>query len=1290
MAQRPQDLAKTLDDFKRIGKGVAIGETFDILGAPADLADAFFSVRKALFPYSDLGEARAAEELAKGIGSEALIKKAGIDIPEMGFNLESAGRVMAPGFLLTKGAIGLKLLSQMMDKTPPPAGGFAMATTGASKIPAPPPTTAEQLMMTTDQTLPSMPEPPKKADVFEDDYLKKDVSLAARISTDNVFYSNLLQEIENIGTGQGELQQIIQTRMPMLETFTTKKGKTAQRPVRDDAGNIMYEQGVTTRIEGIEFPMTGEQILEKFKTLKGGINSRLYKEAEEVGLIRYLELNPKEKFKADGGKEKLYNIASQFTPDIEVNVYKESDQLALDSQIANLKTTAADPTLTQEQKTDLLDQIRNLEGIKRRSRTGMSNKGAQRIDPGGDSVYDVVHTIFGTGSKGNKLLGSSVDRFNSSNTVKKAYQELEDFFKSVGDTASIKELKRSYSEHGFNDAVDGGYFAHTRAVDGFMGFELGANAPKLEDSRFVNELQINQGMTKKRKLIQDSPERTAEVQRNIANQRKRLQDVNDSVTKAGDDFRAGRITQEQRNAIIDLAQIKQREITTVINSLNKALNNKNDIILNSTLMDTQQILKLDKENNLGISTFTEKKVKLQDELKEATRQKDEFLKDYDKLEKLVTPLKEKVFKVDNDLNSAAVSQSLYNMNKSATTRFFDEDIDNPFNNAPLFALGPNSSVQLPANRGPLRDLDEASVKKMDMALPDSIKRYISNRFTQEEAEALVLKGADASARGGLQDSTRTAKQFLVNRKFQFRGDFKDNSLFEFLNRGKDARIIDKELLRDHYQTVDRLIKNKKIDPVQFSEKDRHLADSKALFGGFEAPVTDVKSSLNFAKYIQMKILDNPDYFKDPKNVSKFFKDAYRNHGLELERKYIKASVMKNIVNNNDFRKLVGKDNIKELAQRLETIDQANRKKLNDPTAMPNYFDDERKKIFQDFLTDAELDRTSKAKGSQIIQKIINETVDAYTLQNNSIPIPQNTLNSRLKRTKNTSDYNYGIENVVDFTYTPPKKLLGVIPGARGTVDFKFIDLSPEVQKYAVKKDLFTDVLINEFSKFRNPIIESMAHQERLAGLDKEKLILENRAKDLIEVEIDLKEKLRPFEQRGAVRKLVDKLGDKVPQKVKDSLEETLKHVDPNESFQLAKNPPIQDSQQGLELMVHRMISDAKQEGKRYIIFPKLADYASARSSGDPKKYSFAAGTQQLGSILKKYGDAYFTKERLYSSSSDISPSSTQMIEIGKTRGAPVNEESDLFRIIDLSKIDSDLKVPRFKKGGIFSKFRKVA
>ena len=391
----PQSLGKTLEDTKRIGKGVAIGETFDILGAPADLTDAFFSMRKALFPYSDLGEARAAEELAKGIGSEALIKKAGIDVPEMGFNLESAGRVMAPGFLLTKGAIGLKLLSQMIDKTPPPSGGFAMATTAASKIPDPlPPTPSEQLIstMAASDNLPSTPEPPKRADVFEDDYLKKDVKIGAAISKDGVFFSNLLQEIENIGTGQGELQQLKQTRMPVFEAGKGKKGKPI--PKKDEFGNVIYQEEITTRVEGIEFPMTGAQILEKFENLKGGINNRLYKEAEEVGLIRYLELNPKEKFEAADGKEKLYNIASQFTPELEVNVYKESDQLALDSQISNLKNNASNPNLSQEEKTDLLNQIRNLEQVKRRSNTGMKNKGEQRIDPGGDSIYDVVHTIF--------------------------------------------------------------------------------------------------------------------------------------------------------------------------------------------------------------------------------------------------------------------------------------------------------------------------------------------------------------------------------------------------------------------------------------------------------------------------------------------------------------------------------------------------------------------------------------------------------------------------------------------------------------------------------------------------------------------------------------------------------------------------------------------------------------------------------------------------------------------------------------------------------------------------------
>ena len=75
---KPKSLSETFEEIKDIAKGVGIGESFDLAGAPADITDAFFSARKALFPYSDLGEQKAAEKLAQGIGAEALIKKAGI------------------------------------------------------------------------------------------------------------------------------------------------------------------------------------------------------------------------------------------------------------------------------------------------------------------------------------------------------------------------------------------------------------------------------------------------------------------------------------------------------------------------------------------------------------------------------------------------------------------------------------------------------------------------------------------------------------------------------------------------------------------------------------------------------------------------------------------------------------------------------------------------------------------------------------------------------------------------------------------------------------------------------------------------------------------------------------------------------------------------------------------------------------------------------------------------------------------------------------------------------------
>jgi len=200
MAQEPQGLGKTLSDLKKIGKGVVVGETFDLAGAPADLADAFFSIRKSLFPGSDLGEAKAAEELAKGIGSEALIKKAGVDIPEFGFNLESAGRVAAPGLLLTKGAAGVKLLSKLMDGGPP-SSSFAMAGIDGGSIP-PVPRTSAEILMSENANLPAIIKPKydpgKKYLPKEEVDYQASLAVGADESQQKEIFSPLVLEINQI------------------------------------------------------------------------------------------------------------------------------------------------------------------------------------------------------------------------------------------------------------------------------------------------------------------------------------------------------------------------------------------------------------------------------------------------------------------------------------------------------------------------------------------------------------------------------------------------------------------------------------------------------------------------------------------------------------------------------------------------------------------------------------------------------------------------------------------------------------------------------------------------------------------------------------------------------------------------------------------------------------------------------------------------------------------------------------------------------------------------------------
>ena len=150
----PQGLGKTLEDFKRLGKGLLVGETADILGLPADLTGLYYDVKYGQTP-------AGIQSLIDRYGSEALAKTfMGKDFPEFSFdnigkdeNLESAGRALAPGALLTK-AIATARLASRTNKYPPNngGGGYALATAGGDNLLNPlndvPETVGERLYMT--------------------------------------------------------------------------------------------------------------------------------------------------------------------------------------------------------------------------------------------------------------------------------------------------------------------------------------------------------------------------------------------------------------------------------------------------------------------------------------------------------------------------------------------------------------------------------------------------------------------------------------------------------------------------------------------------------------------------------------------------------------------------------------------------------------------------------------------------------------------------------------------------------------------------------------------------------------------------------------------------------------------------------------------------------------------------------------------------------------------------------------------------------------------------------------
>ena len=187
---------------------------------------------------------------------------------------------------------------------------------------------------------------------------------------------------------------------------------------------------------------------------------------------------------------------------------------------------------------------------------------------------------------------------------------------------------------------------------------------------------------------------------------------------------------------------------------------------------------------------------------------------------------------------------------------------------------------------------------------------------------------------------------------------------------------------DHVGTLENLVKSKKIDPNSFKmfsdfEEKKEFFDE--MLSGKQHRLdmfTKAGTGISYSDYITAKLLDDPMYFMKGTNTKKFFKDSLKNYGQVLEQNVLQDRITMNILTNEEFLKNVGKQNIQEYKARLKDIEaRARTESLETSPA----FNDDVKKIYEDFLTDAEIEYQTTAsvdevkptgKGAKIISKIV--------------------------------------------------------------------------------------------------------------------------------------------------------------------------------------------------------------------------------------------------------------------------------------------------------------------------------
>ena len=1346
----PRTLDQTVDDLSRIGKGLLVGETADILGIPADLVGLYYDMRYGSTP-------KGIESLIDRYGSEALAKKfMGEEFPEFSFenfgkdeNLESAGRMFAPGALLTK-AIASARLAARMGKYPPSngGGGFELATVGGGKldpIDDVPETASEKLFMTrSDDTGGGAAKAQQEEKFFENERPE----IESRLNPDGTIFSNLLNELEKIGDTSSKLSVKKPTMVP--------KRDSNNNLVRDAAGNIIKEPGAP-QIKGIDFTKkpTGAELLAYFKNdldpsfskkfggqglrdMDGsGLSSRLGKEAVESGLIRYLELNPDEVMT----KQKVVNLASLFKPQINITAYSKNEELGLRSEIARLESeiTALIPTIPTTQNIKDAPAIRTkqaeLDALKARQReynthnpwsyAGVQNIKVQDLARGGGALsennQDIIRkdtlTFLFSGNDGQAaLMGRVVDK-SSTNEVDKTINEIDDYFKAMGETTSLKELL-SGSRHGY--AIPN-YFGHVRATAFTMKDPVTGREYK---ALSINEVQSNQAGEKGKALLSEDPKVT-----------KKIQDLLDKRAKLKSEGKAlsdGELEQLSRLAKSSGRIDQFNNFNTFLDEIDRgALLDQfkpPKIMTNKTRMDALQIVKKDKAEGTGFVNIAEEKRILQEQVVQATAKADETRVELVDLNNSVQSLKRAMFRTDEKLNrdrlllsdfkkaKAQISEDILNADSGGGVTAIDRDTNMPRFLSSLFYQNHRHSTgsagtlagHLPNGRG----FDEFELGRLaDMTRADLASRSFDLDYIKQKSKA----------RYGTQGNVDILSEVLSDKNTELADDFK---LFELPynqaeDPGRKVIISDIDMIRDYYSDLQKGLEEGTVDPSTFNRMS--------------------KTNPDYQGYILLKkMVNGQEYFRDKDNIKKTISYLMNDRERKLEAGLFKTEVFNKVMNDRRVSEVFESDNMIELRDRLANLNKRTEDMkpfIDEPMTDVAGVADERRKILDDMLTDFGLTKTDlsgtsffslaqlegRSPVADAFKDAAGEVYDEFRRTQRKIPVLSNNLYMRLnpKRvSESDADVIRGTDSQERASLTEAAQAFGMgfskffKPKGWNVSDFNKGLSDPQAKRQQIDQ-IFEEYVEENFDN-NATIVESAIAKRGLEQFKKDKKFMEDKVKDAEVIEQDAIMQLEDFNRERDFDAVLNKLRDKLPDDLKESLNKIVEHQKGNLVSQFQQNPPIMNYDQATELMTHSVIKKAKELGYERVVFPSMDAYDDVGQRenlrdgvkriiyGDTKQktsYDFAIG-KPVTNALKKYGKGYSTAPEIIATKAPLRSSTGedfrqgQLARIGKKQEKPNAIDEDLHRIVDLTIEEAsekaDSRIPRMAKGGIFSKFRKAS